>query len=47
MISESNRLYGVISHTRNTPIGVVVREPSAVNHYFCGVCPQIWGLGGT
>ena len=31
--------------TRNTPIGVVVREPSAVNHYFCGVCPQIWGLG--
>ena len=36
--------------TRNTPIGVVVREPSAVKHCFRGVCPpklEFWGhLGG-
>ena len=32
--------------TRNTPIGVVVREPSAVSHYFCGGLPpkiEVWG----
>ena len=33
--------------TRNTPIGVVVREPSAVNHYFRGVCPPKLGFVGT
>ena len=45
------RLYNIdfiislIYRTRNTPIGVVVRELSAVNHYFRGDQPPKLGFG--
>ena len=41
------RIVGWEMTTRNTPIGVVVREPSAVNHYFRGGLTPKLGFGGT